>query len=212
MTASYEGLLCSFLYLYTKPLYLTSLGEAITRLFAISRPVFPAGKRVNFPNKGGGQSILVCKWRTLYFLSCITSTTFKTSCKSGKPTGFVPFFEQKIQGVLKDTFGVFQGLHSMQKKSLESMSFFSSSTSGEFYPEGLCICSFTFTVSLSNEIQGLSSTDCNFQELSRPWIFILKFKGLFQGISRYVRTLGVEKHIQEIQGSSRIPKPPISLL
>ena len=43
-------------------------------------------------------------------------------------------------------------------------------------------------------------------------MFILKFKGLFQGISRYVRTLGVEKHIQEIQGSSRIPKPPISLL
>ena len=27
-----------------------------------------------------------------------------------------------------------------------------------------------------------------------------------------MRTLGVEKHIQEIQGSSRIPKPPISLL
>ena len=27
-----------------------------------------------------------------------------------------------------------------------------------------------------------------------------------------MRTLGVEKHIQEIQGSSRIPKPPMSLL
>jgi len=168
VTASYKGLLCSFVYLYTKPLYLTSCGEAITRLVAISRPVFPAGKRVNFPGKGGGQSILVCKWRTLYFLSCITSTIFKTSCKSGKPTGFVPFFEQKIQGLFKDTFRVFQGLYSMQKKSLESMSFFSSSTSREFYPEGLCVCSFSFTVSLSNEIQGLSSTDCNFQELARP--------------------------------------------
>ena len=55
----------------------------------------------------------------------------------------------------------------MQKKSLESMSFFSSSSSGEFYSEGLCV-SFSFTVSLSNEIKGLSSTDCNFQELSRP--------------------------------------------
>ena len=56
-----SGLLCSFVYLYTKPLYLTSCGEAITRLVAISRPVFPAGKRMNFPGKGGGQSILVCK-------------------------------------------------------------------------------------------------------------------------------------------------------
>ena len=27
-----------------------------------------------------------------------------------------------------------------------------------------------------------------------------------------MRTLGVEKHIQEIHGLSRIPKPPISLL
>ena len=27
-----------------------------------------------------------------------------------------------------------------------------------------------------------------------------------------MRTLGVEKHIQEIQGLSRIPNPPISLL
>ena len=118
-----SGLLCSFVYLYTEPLYLTSCGAAITRLVAISRPVFPAGKRVNFPGKGGCQSILVCKWRTLYFLSCITSTTFKTSCKSGKPTGFAPFFEQKIQGLFKDTFLIFQGLHSMHKKSLESMSF-----------------------------------------------------------------------------------------
>ena len=103
VTASYEGLLCSFVYLQTKPLYLTSCGEVITRLVAISKPVFPAGKRMNFPGKGGRQSILVCKWPTLYFLSCITSTTFKTSCKSGKPTGFVPFFQQKIQELFKDS-------------------------------------------------------------------------------------------------------------
>ena len=31
---------------------------------------------------------------------------------------FVPFFEQKIQGLFKDTFPIFQGLHSMQKKGL----------------------------------------------------------------------------------------------
>ena len=31
---------------------------------------------------------------------------------------------------------------------------------------------------VSTEIQGLSSTHCNFQGLSRPWIFILKIQGL----------------------------------
>ena len=41
---------------------------------------------------------------------------------------------------------------------------------------------------ISYKFQGLSSTDCNFQGLSRPWIFILKFKN-FQGLSRRVRTL-----------------------
>ena len=44
-----------------------------------------------------------------------------------------------------------------------------------------------FTVSI--EIQGLFSTDCNFQGLSRPWIFILKFKD-FQELSRCVLTMG----------------------
>ena len=29
---------------------------------------------------------------------------------------------------------------------------------------------------IGNKFQGLSSTDCNFQGLLRPWIFILKFK------------------------------------
>ena len=43
---------------------------------------------------------------------------------------------------------------------------------------------------VSTEIQGLSSTDCNFQRLSRPWIFILKFKD-YQELSSYVQTLHV---------------------
>ena len=38
---------------------------------------------------------------------------------------------------------------------------------------------------VSTEIQGLPSTDCNFQGLSRPWTFYFKF----QGLSRCVRTL-----------------------
>ena len=119
MTASYERLLCSFLYLYTKPLYLTSLGEAITRLFAISRPVFPAGKRVNFPGKGGGQSILVCKWRTLYFLSCITSTTFKTSCKSGiNSQGSYPFLNKKFKDFSRTHFAFFKDSNQCKKRAL----------------------------------------------------------------------------------------------
>ena len=42
---------------------------------------------------------------------------------------------------------------------------------------------------VSTEIQGLSSTDYNFQGLSRPWTFYFKF----QGLSRCVRTLHVTK-------------------
>ena len=47
---------------------------------------------------------------------------------------------------------------------------------------------FYLNYKVSIEIQGLSSTDCNFQGLSRPWIFILKFKDI-QGLLRCVRTL-----------------------
>ena len=64
-------------------------------------------------------------------------------------TGFRPFFEQKIQGLFKD----FQ----------ELISHFSRTP-------------FNANYRVSSEIQGLSSTNCNFQGLSRPWIFILKFK------------------------------------
>ena len=43
----------------------------------------------------------------------------------------------------------------------------------------------------NTKFQGLSGTDCNFQGLLRPWIFILKFKD-FQGLSRRVRTLYID--------------------
>ena len=81
----------------------------------------------------------------------------------------------------------------MQKKSLESMSFFSSSTSGEFYPEGLCV-SFSFTVSLSNEIKGLSSIDCNFQELSRTFSRIFKVRANPGRRKTYSRDSGVKPY------------------
>ena len=39
-------------------------------------------------------------------------------------------------------------------------------------------------IKVSIEIQGLSTIDCNFQGLSTPWIFMLKFKDFqdFQGV------------------------------
>ena len=48
---------------------------------------------------------------------------------------------------------------------------------------------------VSTEIQGLASTDCNFQGLSRPWIFILKFKD-YQELLRCVRTLNIAIALQ----------------
>ena len=62
--------------------------------------------------------------------------------------GFVPSFQQNIQGHLKD----FQGHIShfsrttFRGKRALSLSFFSSSTSGEFYPDGLSVCSLFFAV------------------------------------------------------------------
>ena len=65
--------------------------------------------------------------------------------------GSVAFFAQKIKGLFKDFPGQishFARTTFSAKKSLDSMSFFSSSTSGEFYPKGLCVCSFSFAVLL----------------------------------------------------------------
>ena len=53
---------------------------------------------------------------------------------NGRNTGFIPFFEQKIQGLFKDTF--FQGLRSVQKRAL-SLSFLVLSQHEQIYPEGL---------------------------------------------------------------------------
>ena len=60
------------------------------------------------------------------------------------------------------------------KKSLEVMSFLVLSVFAPFFLE-------FHLIKVSIEIQGLSTIDCNFQGLSRPWIFMLKFKD-FQGV------------------------------
>ena len=64
------------------------------------------------------------------------------------------------------------------KKSLEVMSFLVLSVFAPFFLE------FHLNYKVSIEIQGLSTFDCNFQGLSRPWIFMLKFKDFqdFQGV------------------------------
>ena len=71
------------------------------------------------------------------------------------------------------------------KKSRESMPFLVLPQHEQLYREGLSVFAPLGTWEsgldkISTEIQGLSSTDCNFHGLSKPWIFILKFKD-FQG-------------------------------
>ena len=67
------------------------------------------------------------------------------------------------------------------KKSLESMTFLVLPQHAILSWRPFCVCSFSFGLDkVSTKIQGLASTDCNFQGLSRPWISILKFKD-FQG-------------------------------
>ena len=87
---------------------------------------------------------------------------------------FIPFFEQKIQGLFKDFQGHFSHFWRTPfnaKKSLESVFFSSSTTWVILSQRSFCVCSFLLEFYLSYkvsiEIQGLSSTNCNFQGLSR---------------------------------------------
>ena len=97
----------------------------------------------------------------------------------------------KNSRIFKDTFPIFQGLHSVQKKkplSLCLFSFFHNMSNfihfSVFAPFSL---EFYLNYKVSIKIQGLFRSDCSFQGLSRPCIFILKFKD-FQGLSRCVLT------------------------
>ena len=106
--------------------------------------------------------------------------------------GLYPFLNKKFKYFSKTHFPFFKD--SIQcKKRLECMSFFSSVWQQEQL-EGLSARLLLLGTwksrldKVSTEIQGLSSTHCNFQGLSRPCIFILKFKD-FQGLLRCVQTL-----------------------
>ena len=79
-----------------------------------------------------------------------------TSAQNSNPRdiaiGFVPFFEQKIQRLLKtfkDIFRIFEGLHSVQKKSLESMSFLVLPHQDNFIPEVFVFAPFPLQFSLN---------------------------------------------------------------
>ena len=96
-------------------------------------------------------------------------------------TGFRPFFEQEK---FKDFSRTFQGLSGTYFPF--SRTLFSAKKSlvlpqhEQFYPKGLSAFApfsleFYLNYRVSIEIQGLSSTDCDFQGLSRPWIFLLKY-------------------------------------
>ena len=69
------------------------------------------------------------------------------------------------------------------KKSLESMSVLVCSQHDQFYPEGLSVSApfplqFSLNYKVSTEIQGLSSTKCNFQ------YFFQDFYSKIHGLSR----------------------------
>ena len=84
-------------------------------------------------------------------------------------SGFVPVFDPKNQVLFKDIQGHishFSRTPFSAKKSLESMSFLVLPQHEQFYLKGLSV--FVGLDKVSTKIQGLSSTDCNFQGLSRP--------------------------------------------
>ena len=103
--------------------------------------------------------------------------TFDVVSNSSKVNtwGFLPFFEQKIQGLSRTHFPFFKD--SIQcKKCLE----FSSTTTWAILSwRSFMLGTQSGLDKVSIEIQGLSSIDCNFQGSQGPWIFILKFQGLF---------------------------------
>ena len=118
-------------------------------------------------------------------------------------TGFASFFEQKIHKdfskTFKDTFPTFQGLLSVQKRALSLCLFQFFHNKSNFilkvFPCSLLLGTWESGLDkVSTEIQGLSSTDCNFQGLSRPWIFILKFKD-YQRLLSCVQTMNIDHNI-----------------
>ena len=84
-----------------------------------------------------------------------------------------------FQGLSRTHFAFFKD--SIQcKKEIWVYVFFSSTTTWAILSwRSFILGTWEFGLDkVSTEIQGLSSTDCNFQGLSRPWTFYFKFQGL----------------------------------
>ena len=122
-----------------------------------------------------------CRWTSAH-------CAFFTAAKAILYSGFVSFFEQKIQGLWRTHFSFFKDYIQCKKRAL-SLCLFLVLPHQEVFVFAPFPFQFSLNYWVSIEIQGLiSSTYCNFQGLSRPLISILKFKG-FRGFSRCVRTL-----------------------
>ena len=92
--------------------------------------------------------------------------------------GSYPFLDKNVKD-FQGHISHFSRTPFSSEKSLESV-FFSSTTAWAILSWRSFILG-TWEAGLdkvSTEIQGLSSTDWNFQGLSRPWTFYFKFKGL----------------------------------
>ena len=88
---------------------------------------------------------------------------------ANKPQGSYPFLNKKFKDFSQDFEGhisYFSRTPFNAKKSLESTSFLVLPQHEQFYPEDLSVSGL---YKVSTEIQGLSSTDCNFQGLSRTF-------------------------------------------
>ena len=72
-----------------------------------------------------------------------------------------------VSRTFKDTFPIFQGLHSMQKRALSLFLFWFFHNASNFSVSAPFPLQFSLNYHVSIEIQGLSSTDCSFQGLSR---------------------------------------------
>ena len=141
---------------------------------------FPSTNQKQYPDLGNDQSS-VQNFCTVLFLTHFLGlylVQFSSQHKSYGVyivSGFIPLFEQIIQGLFKDFqshISHFSGFsNSVQKRALSLclLQFFHNRSN--FIPRVSLCCSFSLEFYLnykvSIEIQGLSSTDCNFQGLSR---------------------------------------------
>ena len=124
---------------------------------------------------------------TIFYLSRMKNPTCDAAlCTKKNCTRFVPFFEQKIQGLFKDFQGHishFSRTPFSAKKSLESTSVLLRSHHKQSYPEDLSVFApfpwqFSLDCKVSTKIQGLSSTNYNFQD------FFHNFYSKIHGLSR----------------------------